>query len=70
MFVTGAGGVLQSVVYGFGDLRWDDFDERAKSRRPMALPAAWKKLTITGIQHAGTPYTLTVTPQGRTLSPQ
>ena len=71
VFATGAGGVLQSVLYGFGDLRWEDFDDPAQlAKRPVTLPPSWTKLTITGIQHAGKRHTLTVTPQGRTLTPQ
>ena len=65
VFTTGAGGVLQSVIYGFGGL---DFAEKSGViSSPVALPPSWKKLTITGIQRGGKRYTLTVTPQGRTL---
>ncbi len=70
VFTTGAGGILQSILYGFGDLRWEDFDDPgAAAKRPVTLPPSWKKLTITGIRHAGKTYTLIVTPQGRTLTP-
>jgi len=65
-FATGQGGLLQSVLYGFGGLDWDEFQE--VERRPVALPEAWKRLTITGIQRGGKTYTLNVTPQGRTLT--
>jgi trehalose/maltose hydrolase-like predicted phosphorylase len=70
VFATGAGGVLQSVLYGFGGLDWAQFDKigGANDPYPVALPPSWKKLTITGIQRAGKRYTLTVTPQGRTLT--
>jgi len=69
VFTTGAGGVLQSVLYGFGDLRWEDFDNPAQiAKRPVTLPPSWKKLTLTGIRRAGKTYTLTVTPQSRTLT--
>lgn len=65
VFTTGAGGVLQAVIYGFGGL---DFSRSAGviDGKP-ALPASWKKLTITGIKRGGKRYTLTVTPEKRTL---
>jgi trehalose/maltose hydrolase-like predicted phosphorylase len=66
VFTTGAGGVLQSVLYGFGGLDWRDWDRIAT--RPVTLPPTWKRLTITGIRRAGKRYTLTVTPQQRTLT--
>ena len=65
VFATGAGGVLQSILYGFGGLDFDDWE--GITRKPVCLPPTWKRLTITGIQHNGKTYTLTVTPQGRTL---
>jgi hypothetical protein len=65
VFTTGAGGILQSVLYGFGGL---DFSEPGGLiKAPVALPPSWKKLTITGIEWKGKRYTLTVTPEGRTL---
>lgn len=68
VFTTGAGGVLQSVLYGFGGLDWNHWDHITTS--PVCLPPTWKKLTITGIRRAGKRYTLTVTPHGRTLIEQ
>ena len=66
VFTTGAGGVLQAVLYGFGGLDFAHWDQIAKTS--VCLPPTWKKLTITGIKHGGKRYTLTVTPQGRTLT--
>ncbi|MBC8101196.1 MAG: glycoside hydrolase family 65 protein [Cytophagales bacterium] len=65
VFTTGAGGVLQAILYGFGGL---DFSQTGGiiAGKP-ALPASWKKLTITGIRRGGKTYTLTVTPEKRTL---
>jgi trehalose/maltose hydrolase-like predicted phosphorylase len=68
VFTTGAGGVLQSVLYGFGGLDYSSPDGLVKG--PVALPPTWKKLTISGIYRGGKRYTLTVAPQGRTLTPQ
>ena len=66
VFTTGAGGVLESVLYGFGGL---DFAQKSGMiDAPPALPASWKKLTITGIARNNKRYTLTVTPQKRTLT--
>jgi trehalose/maltose hydrolase-like predicted phosphorylase len=68
VFTTGAGGILQSVMYGFGGL---DFSrpEGIVAGKP-ALPPTWTKLTINGVQRGGKRYTLTVTPTGRTLKPE
>lgn len=44
-FATGAGGILQSILMGFGGL--DITPEGIVQRNPI-LPPSWKKLTITG----------------------
>lgn len=44
-FLTGAGGVLQSLIYGFGG--WD-ITEKGLIKITTALPAAWKSVTIKG----------------------
>jgi trehalose/maltose hydrolase-like predicted phosphorylase len=68
VFTTGAGGVLQSVIYGFGGLEYGQPDGLIDT--PPALPKGWTKLTIKGVHRQGKRYTLTVTPEGRTLTPQ
>lgn len=46
-FATGAGGVLQAVMMGFGGL---DIDEAGNIKQVTSvLPKHWKKLTITGV---------------------
>lgn len=45
-FATGAGGMLQSVLMGFGGL---DITPKGIVQVKSVLPASWKKLTITGI---------------------
>jgi protein-glucosylgalactosylhydroxylysine glucosidase len=45
-FATGAGGILQSLIMGFGGL---DISETGIVQLPSKLPGGWKKLTITGI---------------------
>ncbi len=66
VFTTGAGGILQSVVYGFGGVDFDEWDGMTKA--PVALPPSWKSLTIRGVQHNGKRYTVTVTKDGRTVT--
>lgn len=66
VFTTGCGGVLQSVLYGFGGLDFANWD--AMTKAPIALPKGWTKLEIQGVSYKGKRYTLTVTPQGRTVS--
>jgi trehalose/maltose hydrolase-like predicted phosphorylase len=45
-FATGAGGMLQSVLMGFGGL---EITPKGIIQIKSALPANWKKLTITGV---------------------
>lgn len=66
VFTTGIGGVLQSVLYGFCDLRGEDFAAKSTKRKPV-LPKHWQSLTISGIKHKGKNYSLRVTPTSRSL---
>jgi trehalose/maltose hydrolase-like predicted phosphorylase len=45
-FATGAGGMLQTVLFGFGGLHLTD--EGIVQKNPI-LPKAWKSLTIKGV---------------------
>jgi trehalose/maltose hydrolase-like predicted phosphorylase len=45
-FVTGAGGMLQTVIFGFGGLHITD--DGIIQRNPI-LPRSWKSLTIKGV---------------------
>jgi trehalose/maltose hydrolase-like predicted phosphorylase len=45
-FATGAGGIIQSVVMGFGGL---DITTKGIIQLPSALPKNWKSLVITGV---------------------
>ncbi len=45
-FATGAGGILQAVLMGFGGL---DITPAGIIQVPSKLPSAWKKLTLTGM---------------------
>lgn len=44
-FATGAGGIVQSILMGFGGL---DITDNGIIQIPSKLPKAWKSLTITG----------------------
>jgi trehalose/maltose hydrolase-like predicted phosphorylase len=54
-FATGAGGVLQSVLMGFGGL---DITEKGIQQLQSTLPATWKSLTITGVGTEKKTYTI------------
>ncbi|HYK52550.1 MAG TPA: hypothetical protein VEV38_03385, partial [Candidatus Eremiobacteraceae bacterium] len=45
-FATGAGGFLQTMLYGFGGL---EITPQGIVQRPTRLPAEWRSLTLTGI---------------------
>jgi trehalose/maltose hydrolase-like predicted phosphorylase len=45
-FATGAGGVLQAVIMGFGGV---DITPQGIQQLPSVLPSHWKKLKITGV---------------------
>jgi len=45
-FVTGAGGMLQVILFGFGGLQ---FTEEGIIQKNPVLPKTWKSLTITGV---------------------
>jgi hypothetical protein len=45
-FATGAGGMLQTVLFGFGGL---EITDAGVQQAGGVLPKAWKSLTITGV---------------------
>jgi trehalose/maltose hydrolase-like predicted phosphorylase len=45
-FATGAGGILQALIMGFGGL---DITAAGIVQLPSSLPSGWKSLTITGV---------------------
>jgi trehalose/maltose hydrolase-like predicted phosphorylase len=49
-FATGAGGVLQAVLFGFGGL---EFTDEGIIQKGGVLPKAWTSLTITGVGKDG-----------------
>ena len=54
-FATGSGGVLQSVIMGFGGL---EITLNGIIQIKSALPEQWNKLTITGVGVAAKTYTV------------
>lgn len=55
-FATGAGGMLQAVLCGFGGLR---ITEKGIVQTKPCLPAKWKKLTIKGVGTKKQTFTIT-----------
>jgi trehalose/maltose hydrolase-like predicted phosphorylase len=45
-FVTGLGGILQSVIFGFAGI---EITEDGIVQLPASLPSHWKSLTVTGV---------------------
>jgi len=54
-FATGAGGVLQAVIMGFGGI---DITPKGIVQLKSVLPDTWKKLTITGVGLEAKTYTV------------
>ena len=57
-FVTGLGGLLQSVIYGFGGLS----DNGKTLAANPHLPSGWTALRITGLHYHGQTYNLSASP--------
>jgi len=54
-FATGAGGILQAVIMGFGGI---DITPKGIVQLKSVLPDTWKKLTITGVGLEAKTYTV------------
>jgi hypothetical protein len=66
-FVTGAGGFLQQVIYGWTGLRWGE-----KGLEPAfdpMLPSRVKRLTLRNVYSRGKRYDVTVDSTGRRMIP-
>lgn len=80
-FTTGAGGCLQSVLFGFAGLRLDDVavkgaqweielnDRKVLSCKPN-LPSKWKSLKIRGLKVLGKRYTVSIVGDKAELIPE
>lgn len=55
-FATGAGGMLQAILFGFAGL---EFTEEGIVQKNPILPKQWKSLTITGVGVEGKTYKIT-----------
>ena len=66
VFVTGLGGLIQSVVYGYAGLELSG-DKPIATQKP-ALPATWKKLTLKGIYHRGNRFDVSVESSGSRIT--
>jgi protein-glucosylgalactosylhydroxylysine glucosidase len=54
-FATGAGGMLQAVIFGFGGLRISD---QGITQEKTSLPKQWKSIRITGTGSSGAEFTV------------
>ncbi len=54
-FATGAGGMLQAVIFGLGGL---EITEQGVTQLKTKLPKDWKSLTITGVGKEGKTFTV------------
>lgn len=79
-FVTGAGGCLQTVIYGFLGFRIDDkaqpgaaWSTPLKNGKVLSikpnLPSAWKKASFRNFEVLGKRFTLEATPNRMTVTP-
>ena len=77
-FTTGAGGCLQSVLYGFAGLRMDPFEPKGVAWKvPLKagwwlsctphLPAEWKSMKLKGLRVLGRSYNLEL--KGKSVTP-
>jgi hypothetical protein len=66
-FVTGAGGFLQQVVYGWTGYRWAD--KGLEAEFPALLPSSVKRLVLRNVSVRGRRYDITVDRSGRRMTP-
>jgi hypothetical protein len=66
-FVTGAGGFLQQVIYGWTGYRWAD--SGLEREFPALLPSSVKRLVLRNVSVRGRRYDITVDGSGRRMTP-
>src|SRR4051794_20256830 len=66
-FVTGAGGFLQQILYGYTGLRWGD--NGLKPAFDPVLPSHIKRVTLRNLYSRGKRYDVTVDSSGRRMQP-
>lgn len=66
-FVTGAGGFLQQVIYGWTGYRWSD--RGLEPEFPALLPSNVKRLILRRVSVRGQRYDITIDHSGRRMTP-
>lgn len=66
VFVTGLGGLLQAVVYGYVGL--DLSTETPTATQKPVLPKSWKSITLNGVQHRGQSYDVRIDNAGSSIT--
>ena len=66
-FVTGAGGFLQQVMYGWTGYRWTD--NGLEPEFPALLPSSVKRLVLRNVSVRGRRYDITIDGSGRRMTP-
>ena len=66
VFVTGLGGLLQAVVYGYVGL--DLSTETPTATQKPVLPKSWKSITLNGVQHRGHSYDVRIDKAGASIT--
>jgi trehalose/maltose hydrolase-like predicted phosphorylase len=66
-FVTGAGGFLQQVIYGYTGLRWTE--KGLEPRFAPILPSRIKRVTLRNVYSRGKRYDIVVDSNGRHITP-
>jgi hypothetical protein len=66
-FVTGAGGFLQQVIYGWTGYRWAD--KGLEAEFPALLPSSVRRLVLRNVSVRGRRYDITVDHSGRRMTP-
>ncbi len=67
-FVTGAGGFLQQILFGWTGLRWGE--RGLEPEFPAVLPSSVKRLVLRNVSVRGKRYDITVDRQGRRMTPR
>lgn len=66
VFVTGLGGLLQAVIYGYAGL--DLSTETPTATKKPVLPKSWKSITLKGIKHRGQRYDVRIDNAGSSIT--
>jgi trehalose/maltose hydrolase-like predicted phosphorylase len=66
VFVTGLGGLLQAVIYGYAGL--DLSTKTPTATQKPVLPKSWKSITLKGVQHRGQSYDVRIDNAGSSIT--